>query len=80
MSAKKLGIVFPPVADVGVPLDVARELAKGLTVLFSGTDSTSALSFLLVGVLNLAAKTLPRAVLDGIYVHETVKVYGHRKA
>ncbi|TAL42443.1 MAG: hypothetical protein EPN91_08670 [Salinibacterium sp.] len=75
----KKGIDFPAVANAGVALDVAKELADGLKVLFSDTASSSALSILLTGTLNMAAKMLPREVLDGIFEYETSQVYGPRE-
>lgn len=74
----KLGIQFPAVANAGVSAEVAKELSEGLTVLFSGTPTSSALGILLTGTLNMAAKMLPRDVLDGIYEYETAQVYGPR--
>lgn len=70
---------FPAVANAGVPIEVAKELAQGLTVLFSGVKPNSALSIMLTTVLRVAAKMLPRKVLDGIYAYETDQVYGPRE-
>jgi len=72
----KKGLEFPTVGNVGVGVEVAAELAQGIRVLFSGTPEASALSILLTGTLRMAAKMLPKHVLDSIYAHETAQVYG----
>lgn len=81
MVTKKNGLQFPSVfqPDGGLSVAEARELAASVSTLFTDVDSTSALAFLLTGTLNMAARTLPRHVLDGIYAYETDQVYGVRQ-
>lgn len=76
LNDKSKHIVFPAIANTGIPVEQAMELAQGLTVLFSGVPKATALSIMLTTTLRVAAEMLPRSTLDGIVDYETSQVYG----